>query len=96
MTTMQKYRKKPVTIEAWQFNGQDRDDWPEYIREYKSPDGRGVDYAYDSTLTKPCLVIPTLEGDHTADLGDWIIKGVEGELYPCKPGIFAKTYEPAP
>ena len=40
------------------------------------------------------LVIPTLEGDMTASPGDWIIKGIEGELYPCKPDIFAATYEP--
>lgn len=38
--------------------------------------------------------IYTLEGEMRADMGDWIIKGVEGEFYPCKPGIFAKTYEP--
>lgn len=41
------------------------------------------------------LVIPTLEGDHHASVGDWIIRGVKGEFYPCKPDIFAATYEPA-
>ena len=40
------------------------------------------------------LVIPTLEGDHLAEPGDWIIKGVKGEFYPCKPDIFAATYDP--
>jgi hypothetical protein len=39
------------------------------------------------------LIIPTLEGQMTADIGDWIIKGVNGEFYPCKPDIFKKTYE---
>lgn len=39
--------------------------------------------------------IPTLEGDHIANIGDWIIKGVKGEFYPCKPDIFAATYDPA-
>lgn len=39
------------------------------------------------------LVIPTLEGDHRADRGDWIIRGVQGEFYPCKPDIFEATYE---
>jgi hypothetical protein len=44
----------------------------------------------------PCvLIIPTLEGDHTAITGDWIIKGIKGEFYPCKPDIFEKTYEVA-
>ena len=41
------------------------------------------------------IVIGTLEGDHLASQGDWIIRGVKGELYPCKPEIFAATYEPA-
>lgn len=41
------------------------------------------------------MVIPTLEGDHLANVGDWIIKGVKGEFYPCKPDIFAATYDPA-
>ncbi len=40
------------------------------------------------------MVIHTLEGDHHAAVGDWIITGVHGEQYPCKPDIFAKTYEP--
>ena len=40
------------------------------------------------------FVIPTLEGNRRADIGDWIIKGVKGEFYPCKPDIFALTYEP--
>ena len=38
--------------------------------------------------------VPTLEGDHIASPGDWIIRGVKGELYPCKPDIFAMTYDP--
>ena len=39
------------------------------------------------------LIIPTLEGDHTANPGDWIIKGIKGEFYPCKPDVFEKSYE---
>lgn len=42
---------------------------------------------------KPGVVIPTLEGDHLAEPGDWIIKGVKDEFYPCKPDIFERTYE---
>jgi len=41
------------------------------------------------------VIIPTLEGDHLANIHDWIIKGVKGEFYPCKPDIFEMTYEPA-
>jgi hypothetical protein len=44
---------------------------------------------------RACLFIGTLEGVHRADPGDWIIQGIKGELYPCKPDIFAATYEPA-
>ena len=49
----------------------------------------------DATVIKgkPCLIIPTLEGEMRAEIGDWIIRGVKGELYPCKPDIFELTYE---
>lgn len=49
----------------------------------------------EETLPGHPIVIETLEGDVTAQVGDWIIRGVQGELYPCKPDIFAATYEPA-
>ena len=52
-------------------------------------------YADRSPQGEPLLVIQTLEGDMSAALGDWIIKGVKGEFYPCKPDIFEVTYEPA-
>jgi hypothetical protein len=82
---MAKYRKKPVVIEAVQYG------------PYSAPsiellmflDGCGA------TLTEDGIVIPTLEGDHLARVGDWIIKGVAGEFYPCKPDIFEQTYEKA-
>lgn len=88
---MPKFRKKPVVIDAWQFNGQDRMEWPEPMAS---------DERMSAVLhpQKPMLVaikIYTLEGEMTADIGDWIICGVEGELYPCKPDIFEATYEPA-
>ncbi len=47
----------------------------------------------DAFQTKIEIIIPTLEGDHKANVGDWIIKGINGEFYPCKPDIFEKTYE---
>ena len=76
---MAKYRKKPVVIEAEQFVGPCTD----YFMGFPIHlDGKGF-----------YLIIPTLEGDHRADENDWIIKGVVGEFYPCKPDIFEKTYE---
>lgn len=79
-----KFRKKPVVIEAVRYTGYNK-------RET-------IDFTEGTARTNTChshLTIPTLEGNHTASVGDWIIKGVEGEFYPCKPDIFAKTYEPA-
>ena len=83
---MSKYRKKPVVIEAIQFNGDViRGNYNEII------DFVGNELSYCS-LTKE-IIIPTLEGDMTAKDGDYIIKGVNGEFYPCKPDVFKKTYE---
>lgn len=84
------YRKKPVQIEAVQFDGSSTGAmeialWMETGEYHRSPI-RTRDIG--STIT-----IPTLEGDHTASAGDYIIKGVKGEFYPCKPDIFALTYE---
>ena len=88
---MQKFRKKPVVVEAWQWDDQIIDEWPAYIKDYTGEDSRRVFRLADIGHK---LVIPTLEGDHTANRGDWIIRGVRGELYPCKPAIFEATYEP--
>ena len=87
---MAKYRKKPVVIEAVQFDGKEFGEYANFMpkESYFFMSGNGK--------TKPAhLNIHTLEGTHRADIGDWIIKGVAGEFYPCKPGIFAATYEPA-
>ena len=82
---MAKYRKKPVVIEAIQFTGNNDIDiwvWMESKCEgLGARDGR--------------LVIHTLEGTMVAQPGDWIIRGVKGKFYPCKPDIFETTYEPA-
>lgn len=75
-----KFRKKPVVIEAIQFLGNS-----EEVEEFV---GKLLNY-----LIGKGLVIPTLEGDMYASYGDWIIRGVNGEYYPCKPDIFEKTYE---
>ena len=80
-----KFRKKPVVIEAIQWTGDNLKEIEGFINQGK-PWGN---------LSNPeGLIIHTLEGDHRADKGDWIIKGIHGEFYPCKPDIFAKTYEP--
>ena len=84
---MKQFRKKPVVIEAVQFTNENKDRVLHELSEIKM----NIYPAYDNA--KLCLRIPTLDGEMTASLGDWIIKGVNGELYPCKPDIFEKIYE---
>lgn len=86
---MPKFRKKPVVIEAVRFIFR-----PELMKELADflPDGIAPqEWDHGNRMI---LRIPTLEGTMIADEGDWIIKGVNGEFYPCKPDIFEKTYEP--
>jgi hypothetical protein len=80
---VQQYRKKPVAIEAIQQNG----NTIELIKEWL---GDSFDYYHSTTGT---LYIKTLEGVMRGSTGDYIIKGVKGEFYPCKPDIFEATYE---
>jgi len=89
-----KYRKKPVIVEAFQLE-QRMLNWPEWAHEALTENiitshNMGK---FFKPKEKSCLVIRTLEGDHMALLGDYIIKGVRGEIYPCKPDIFEMTYE---
>lgn len=90
------FRKKPITIQAMQFDGTLESF--QRIWEWACPS--------NDTLQSPVhcdidteeiqeLYVKTLEGRMTARAGDWIIRGVAGEFYPCKPEIFVKTYEPA-
>lgn len=85
-----KYRKKPVVIEAFH--------WTEVPNKAKVPEWL-KDAIFDKRVklkkfSGGCFMeIETLEGTHTASVGDYIIKGVEGEIYPCKPWIFEQTYE---
>ena len=86
---MSKFRKKPVVVDAWRWNGEPliaSAGTPEWI---SAPAVRVVHFVNGSTN----LEIKTLEGCMIANIGDWIIKGVKGELYPCKPDIFEATYE---
>ena len=93
---MSKYRKKPVVIEAVQVT--EEACW-DYWRHGKLVFGKfGVSGHYhdaDNKIYSASIGIDTLEGQMTASLNDWIIKGVKGEYYPCKPDIFEATYEPA-
>ena len=94
---MAKYRKKPVEIEAFQYDG----DLINSSGEYYVPKWAVVAYRsqimYYGSLKEcspPCeLFIRTLEGVHHVSVGDYVIQGVKGELYPCKPDIFDMTYE---
>ena len=83
------YRKKPVVIEAWHFTGV-----PDYRKPVWLADAIVNGRIYYQGGAEPYMTIPTLEGNMRANVGDYIIRGVKGELYPCKPDIFAATYEP--
>jgi hypothetical protein len=95
---MPKFRKKPVVIEAMQFDGSWEGAQPilQWIEDHKLLDQAGPTWS-DSRdgQSEPLLYIHTLEGTMAAGPGDWVIRGVAGEFYPCKPDIFGATYEPA-
>jgi len=84
-----RYRKKPVVVEAVQWDGGNQGEVAALFGEAPGLDRWVVDY--DLMVVR----IKTLEGEMLASEGDWIIKGVAGECYPCKPDIFGKTYEEA-
>lgn len=89
---MAKYRKKPVVIEAWcnTEESRQRSQIPHWLI-----DAGKYGKVMWSGANRGAITIKTLEGDMRADYGDWIICGVAGEIYPCKPDIFSATYEPA-
>ena len=81
-----KYRKKPIVINAIKYDGIPMGSAMDFIDQehsYGEPNADGVSQ----------LFIPTLEGEMTAEPGDWIIRGIKGEYYSCKPDIFEATYE---
>jgi len=82
---MVKYRKKPVVIEAVQWTGEN---FEELWKLLESKEGRAVYEESDMSI-----FLETLEGTMKAEVGDYIIKGVQGEIYPIKEEIFLKTYE---
>ena len=87
------YRKNPVVIEAvtWYGKYTDGTEWPDWFRN--AVDTRKIHLVIDAE-GKSGLHIETLEGTMTADIGDMVIRGVKGEIYPCKPDIFAMSYDP--
>lgn len=89
-----KFRKKPVVIEAVQWTAKNFDECMQFM-ENDGGHKKAYEDAEEGAYKTENLYIVTLEGTMTASKGDWIIKGVNGEFYPCKPGIFDKTYEPA-
>jgi hypothetical protein len=99
---MAKFRKRPVVIEAVQLRWRNWGDVCSLLGDIISAANPGREVWEAKDVSDTCgetgpfiaLTIPTLEGDHTALHGDWIIRGVKGEFYPCKPDIFAATYEP--
>ncbi len=90
-----KYRKKPIVVEAFQYGYHIEPIW------FKSLIGKTIRYVPSRNMKKTeakkfpsDVLIKTLKGEMRADYYDYIIKGVNGEIYPCKPDIFDKTYEP--
>ena len=98
-----KFRKKPVVIEAFQMTvrlAESSADWPQWLQDAnrKGPCEEGSMTKLSQLVTGETgklFKIMTLEGRHIVRDGDWIIQGVKGELYPCKPDIFSQTYESA-
>lgn len=91
---MPKYRKLPVEIEAIRFDGSE--DSARAVIQFieAGVEGNRVGFCVDEDPSRSHIDILTLEGTMRAIPGDWIIRGVKGEVYPCKPDIFATTYEP--
>lgn len=96
---MSRYRKKPIEVEAWLLTKENIKEMYELINQVKIDSSNP---AWEDEINKCMeigLTIPTLEdgidkrAKHVANIGDYIIKGIQGELYPCKPDIFEATYE---
>jgi hypothetical protein len=87
-----RFRKKPVVIEAFQWRSDaDPSEWPQWLRDAHEKPWEAPGAFTISLKGEP--FIHTLEGVHNVSDGDWIIRGVKGEIYPCKPDIFMMTYD---
>lgn len=98
MSAARKYRKKPVEVEAAQWDGTEAG--AREVMAWIALSGRGVRAVYfptgewsDEHPDAAYIVVRTLEGNMLASSGDYVIRGAEGEHYPCKPAIFAATYD---
>jgi len=90
---MARYRKKPVVIEAFQMTApNDYSEWPEWLKDAWSRKLGETNGMWVNPNTKE-LMCGTLEGPHVISPDDFVIQGVAGEIYPCKPDIFEATYE---
>ena len=89
------YKKKPTIIEALQWTGKNHHEMFEFLggKTNESIKTNGKNFYIDHSKVNGGLVIKTLEGEHIASINDYIIKGIRGEFYPCKPDIFNETYE---
>jgi hypothetical protein len=94
-TSWQKYRKRPIVIEAVQWTGKNHREMFNFLEG--KPDeyivSSGKNFYIDFNQVDGGLIIKTLEGEHIASIGDFIVKGISGEFYPVKPDIFYLTYE---
>ena len=91
---MTKFRKKPVVIEAIQFNGFNPGEIKKFVGDACSVEYHDAAHQAGAGGVGVDITIHTLEGDMKVSREDYVIKGVNGEFYPCKPDIFEKTYEP--
>lgn len=87
---MAKFRKKPVVVDNAEQWLPKTKNWP----GKNIPDSLGVIWEFDANGQVCAGIIETLEGHHQVSIGDWIITGIKGEKYPCKPDIFPLMYEP--
>ncbi len=87
---IKKYKKKPVVIEALLWDGNNNDEVELWL---DIPNSEHSIQISSYTKNEDRVLIKTLEGTMAANIGDFIIKGIQGEFYPCKPDIFEKTYE---
>jgi hypothetical protein len=90
-----KFRKKPVVIDAIRWTGDNLREIIDFTGLHPSAN-KWTWEEYQAVVEREGLRIFTLEGTHMASVGDWIIRGVAGEFYPCKPDIFGATYEEVP
>ncbi|PZR71773.1 MAG: hypothetical protein DLM66_00095 [Candidatus Dormiibacter spiritus] len=86
----QRYRKKPIEIEAMRFDGSNEDDILSWASGHEDPEAMWIQTTLDGSHE---IVIATSTGLATVHPGWWVCKGVESEFYPCKPSIFEATYE---